>query len=124
MPWKKKVSIVMSPASPRTDDVEQILGPFKDMLRAVVDPDQLSENMRRVVQQTLQPRSLSLWLRTPITISSPRPRFDGASLSGRRRSRSRAVKGGWSRILAQTARLRPSPQKLLSLLLTRSLTTS
>lgn len=60
MPWKKKVSIVMSPASPRTDDVEQILGPFKDMLRAVVDPDQLSENMRRVVQQTLQPRSLSL----------------------------------------------------------------
>ena len=61
----------MTHISTRTDDVEQILGPFKDMLRAVVDPDQLSENMRRVVQQTLHPRSLSLWLRSPITISSP-----------------------------------------------------
>ena len=61
----------MAHISTRTDDVEQILGPFKAMLRAVVDPDQLSENMRRVVQQTLQPRSLSLWLRSPITIGSP-----------------------------------------------------
>lgn len=52
--------------SSRADDVEQVLGPFKAMLRAVVDPDQLSENIHSVVQQTLQPRSLSFWLGTPI----------------------------------------------------------
>lgn len=57
--------------SSRTDDVEQILGPFKATLRAVVDPGQLSENIQTVIQQTLQPRTISLWLRTPITNNSP-----------------------------------------------------
>jgi serine phosphatase RsbU (regulator of sigma subunit) len=72
-----KVSISVSHVSlnsmksSRTFDVEQILGPFKAMLRAEVDPEKLSENILSVVQQTLQPRSLSLWLRTPITSSDP-----------------------------------------------------
>ncbi len=57
--------------SSRTDDVEQVLTPFKATLRSVVNPDQLSENIHAVVQQTLQPQSLSLWLRTPITSSNP-----------------------------------------------------
>lgn len=61
--------------SPRTDNVEQILGPFKAILRSVVDPDQLGENIAGVVQQTLQPRSLSLWLRLPITTGSPSTRM-------------------------------------------------
>ena len=30
---------------PRTYDAEQVLAPFKATLRAVVDPDQLSENI-------------------------------------------------------------------------------
>jgi serine phosphatase RsbU (regulator of sigma subunit) len=74
---EKKASITMSHVSlksaksSRTDNVEQILGPFKAMLRAVVDPDQLSENIHTVVQQTLQPKSLSLWLRIPIASSNP-----------------------------------------------------
>lgn len=74
---EKKVSITVSHVSlkraksSRTIDVEQILGPFKAMLRAEVDPEQLSENIRSVLQLTLQPRSLSLWLRTPITSSDP-----------------------------------------------------
>ncbi len=55
----------------RTFDVEKILGPFKAMLRAEVDPEQLTENIHTVIQQTLQPKSLSLWLRTPITSSDP-----------------------------------------------------
>jgi serine phosphatase RsbU (regulator of sigma subunit) len=60
-----------SAKSSSTDNAEQILGPFKAMLRAVVDPEQLRENIHTVIQQTLQPRSLSLWLRTPITSSNP-----------------------------------------------------
>ena len=35
----------MSHVSSHAYDVEQILGPFKAMLCAVVDPDELSENM-------------------------------------------------------------------------------
>jgi hypothetical protein len=57
--------------SSRIDDVEQVLTPFKATLRSAVDPDQLSENIHTVVQQTLQPQSLSLWLRIPITTSNP-----------------------------------------------------
>ncbi len=70
---EKKASVTVSHVSlkseesSRTFDVEQILGPFKAMLRTAVDPEQLSENIHTVIQQTLQPRSLSLWLRTPIT---------------------------------------------------------
>jgi hypothetical protein len=43
-------------------DATQILADFSETLRQEVDPDQLCTHVLTVVQQTMQPSSLSLWL--------------------------------------------------------------
>jgi hypothetical protein len=47
----------------RRYDTDQTLAAFSARLRDEVDIDQLSEHLLKVVQETVQPESISLWLR-------------------------------------------------------------
>jgi hypothetical protein len=49
----------------RKYDAEKTLAAFSTMLRNEVDMQQLSEQLVAVVQETMQPASVSLWLRSP-----------------------------------------------------------
>jgi hypothetical protein len=47
----------------RKYDVQQTLAAFSSTLRGAVDLDQVREQLLAVVQETMQPASLSLWTR-------------------------------------------------------------
>ena len=49
----------------RKYNVEQTLAAFGATLRQEVDLRALNDHLLRVVQQTMEPASLSLWLRAP-----------------------------------------------------------
>lgn len=49
----------------RKYNVERTVSAFSATLRQEVDLDELSEQLLRVVQQTMEPDTLSLWLRSP-----------------------------------------------------------
>ena len=49
----------------RKYDTKRTLEAFSSTLRNEVDLDQLREHLLAVVQGTMQPEHLSLWLRTP-----------------------------------------------------------
>jgi hypothetical protein len=46
-------------------DAAKIVAAFSDTLRQEVDLDQLREHLLAVVQQSMQPTHVSLWLRPP-----------------------------------------------------------
>ena len=48
-----------------TDDATTTVAAFSATLRQKVDLDQLREHLLTVVQETMQPAHVSLWLRPP-----------------------------------------------------------
>jgi hypothetical protein len=49
----------------RQYDAQKVLAAFSDSLRSEVDLNQLREHMVAVVEETMQPAHVSLWLRKP-----------------------------------------------------------
>ncbi len=62
-------------------DAARTVAAFSTTLRNEVDLDQLREELLAVVQETMQPASLSLWIR-PLKQQAPGERIGGESLSG------------------------------------------
>ena len=62
-------------------DAARTVAAFSTTLRNEVDLDQLREELIAVVQETMQPASLSLWIR-PLKQQAPGERIGGESLSG------------------------------------------
>ncbi len=59
-------------------DAAKIVAAFSATLRQEVDLDQVREQLLAVVQETMQPAHISLWLRRPTKTETP-PREDGQS---------------------------------------------
>jgi len=57
-------------------DGARIVAAFSTTLRQEVDLDQLREQLQAVVQETMQPAHVSLWLRRPTRTENP-PRSAG-----------------------------------------------
>jgi len=55
----------------RRYDAAQTIAAFSARLRAEVDLDTLTAELCMVANQTVEPRSVSLWLRPPTTSASP-----------------------------------------------------
>jgi hypothetical protein len=59
-------------------DAAKIVAAFSATLRQEVDLDQVREQLLAVVQETMQPAHISLWLRRPTRTETP-PLEDGQS---------------------------------------------
>jgi hypothetical protein len=57
----------------RKYDAESILASFSATLRHEVDLTELSQRLVNVVQETMQPEQVSLWLRPPTSAYKPHP---------------------------------------------------
>jgi hypothetical protein len=54
-------------------DAQQTLAAFGTTLQSEVDLEQVREHLLTVVQETMQPASVSLWLRQPEPLPAPPP---------------------------------------------------
>jgi hypothetical protein len=49
----------------RRYDAQQVLASFAATIRSETDPDQLTAELARVVQETMQPKTVEIWLTRP-----------------------------------------------------------